>query len=315
VEDRPLEIEEGTVMDRRDGPRPVVVGVDGSEQAVRAVRWGAAEAARRHVPLRLVSAFAWSTPPEVGHPDLRDRYRELLLERAEISLGAAVRLAEREAQGIEVDDQLLVGPPGAVLWSKARRAELVVVGDRGRTRLGGLLAGSVAAELAARACCPVVVVRGPERDPDVAARLPVVVGVDGAASDPAISFAVEAAVARHVPLVAVHTWSVPLIDPAAAPLLDLEAVEADARELLDTQLDAWAEKHPDLAVERVVVRDRSARQLLARSAAAQLVVVGSRGRGPLAGLVLGSVGNALVHTADCPVAVVRAAAGGGHDAS
>jgi nucleotide-binding universal stress UspA family protein len=302
-------------MDRSDGRRPVVVGVDGSEHALRAVRWGAAEAARRRAPLRLVSAFAWSARPEAGHPDLRDRYRELLLERTEISLGAAARLAERETPGTEVDRQVLVGPPGAVLGSEARRAELVVVGERGRTHLGGLLTGSVTAGLAAHAGCPVVVVRGPQRDPHVTERLPVVVGVDGPASEPAIRFALEAAVARHVPLAAVHTWSVPLIDPATAPLLDLKAIEADARTLLDAVLDPWAEKYPALAVERVVVRDRPARELLARSAAAQLVVVGSRGRGVLAAMVLGSVGNALVHTADCPVAVVRATGGGGRGAS
>jgi nucleotide-binding universal stress UspA family protein len=302
-------------MDRRDGPRPVVVGVDGSEQALRAVRWGAAEADRRRLPLRVVSAFAWSTPLEAGHPDLRDRYRELLLERAEIALGAAARLAERGAPGIEVDHQMLVGPPGVVLGSEARRAELVVVGERGCTRLGGLLAGSVAAELAAHAACPIVVVRGPERDPGVAPRQPVVVGVAGTTSDAAIQFAFEEAVARRVPLVAVHTWWIPIIDPAVAPLLDRDAIDAGARDLLDAELDLWADKYPEVAVERVVIGGHAAAELTTRSAGAQLVVVGSRGRGPLAGLVLGSVGNALVHRAECPVALVRAAAGGDHDVS
>lgn len=302
-------------MDRRDGPRPVVVGVDGSEQALRAARWGAAEAARRHVPLRLVTAFDWSTPLGAGHPDLRDRYRELLLERTEIALGAAARLAERDEPDIEVDDQLLVGPPGVVLGSEARRAELVVVGACGRTRLRGLFAGSVAAELRAYAACPVVVVRGPERDAGAAAGLPVAVGVAGPASDPAIRFAFEAAAARRAPLVAVHTWWIPLIDPAAGPLLDREAIAAGARNLLDAQLDPWADKHPGVPVERVVVGRPAAAELTTRSAAAQLVVVGSGGRGPLAGLLLGSVGNALVHRAECPVAVVGTAGGGDHDAS
>jgi nucleotide-binding universal stress UspA family protein len=301
-------------MDRVDGRWPVVVGVDGSEHALRAVRWGAAEAARRQVPLRVVSAFPWCARAEAGHPDLRERYREILLERAEISLGAAARLAQREAPGIAVDHRLLVGPPTVVLGSESGRAELVVVGESGSTRLRGLLAGSVAAELAVFAPGPVVVVRGPRRHPREEAALPVVVGVEGPASEPALRFAVEAAIARGVPLVAVHAWSLPLLDPMAAPLLDQQAIEDAARALLDTQLDPWAEKHPDLTVVRVVARDRPARQLLARSAAAQLVVVGSRGRSQVVGLVLGSVGNALVHTATCPVAIIHAPSGGDHDA-
>jgi nucleotide-binding universal stress UspA family protein len=299
-------------MDRRDGVRPVVVGVDGSEQALRAVRWGAAEAAWRRVPLRLVTAFAWTNTQGAGHPDLRDRYRELILDQADTALGVASRCARREASGIEVDRQVLAGPPGAVLRSEARRAELVVVGERGRTRLGGLLVGSVAAELTAHAACPVVVVRG-DRDP--AARQPVLLGVAAATSDAAIRFAFEEAQARAVPLLAVHAWWVPVLDPAVAPLLDHDAIEAGARELLDGRLEPWADKHPDVPVEEVVVRGHAAVELTARSAGAQLVVVGSRGRGPLAGLVLGSVGNALLHRADCAVAVVRTGEGGNHDVS
>jgi nucleotide-binding universal stress UspA family protein len=302
-------------MERRDGMRPVVVGVDGSEHALRAVRWGAAEAARRRVPLRLVSAFAWSGPQGAGHPDLRDRYRELLLEHAETALGVAARCARQEAPGIEVDHQLLAGPPGSVLRSESRRAELVAVGDRGRTRLAGLLAGSVATDLAGHAVCPVVVVRGPERDRAAAAGQPVAVGVAGPESDAAIRFAFEEAQARAVPLLAVHAWWVPVLDPAVAPLLDHDATEADARELLDEQLDPWVDKHPDVPVERVVVPGHAAVELTTRSAAAQLVVAGSRGRGALAGLLLGSVGNALVHRAECPVALVRTVEGGDRDAS
>lgn len=298
-------------MDRQDGVRPVVVGVDGSEQSLHAVRWGAAEAVRRRVPLWLVAVFDWTGPQGAGHPDLLDRYRELILEQAETALGVAARCARREASGIEVDRRLLVGPPGAVLRSESRRSELVVVGERGRTRLTGLLVGSVAAELTARAACPVVVVRG-DRDP--AARQPVVIGIAASTSDAVIRFAFEEAQARAVPLVAVHAWWVPVLDPAVAPLLDRDAFEAGAGELLDAQLDPWADKYPDVPVERVVVRGHPAVELTARSAAAQLVVVGPRSGGLLPGLLLGSVGNALLHRAECPVAVVRTAEGGDRDA-
>jgi nucleotide-binding universal stress UspA family protein len=112
-----------------------------------------------------------------------------------------------------------------------------------------------------------------------------------------------------VPLIAVHTWWDPVAGPALARFLDLDAVEADERRRLDERLAGWSEKHPEVPVGRSVTRELPARALMDHAARAQLVVVGSRGRGELAGLVLGSVGNALVHGAPCPVAVVRPASG------
>ncbi|MCU1662855.1 MAG: UspA protein [Pseudonocardia sp.] len=295
--------------------RSIVVGVDGSEQALQAVRWGAAEAERRHAPLRLVSAFAWVPDDSVGHSGLRERYREILLERTEIRLRGAVAVAERENPGVEIDHQVMVGSPYAVLGSEARRSQLVVVGDRGLTRVEGLLAGSVVVELAAHAACPVVVVRGTERDPSERAALPVVVGIGGSpTSEAAVAFAYDAAAVRQVPLVAVHTWWCPVVDPMTAPLLDWDAIETEERQLLADRLAGWAEKYPDVRVEYLVSCGPPARSLLEQTDGAQLVVVGSQGRGEFVGLVLGSVSNALVHRAACPVAVVRAAAGGGADA-
>lgn len=293
-------------MDEQSIRRTVVVGVDGSDSATEAVRWGAAEAARRRVPLRLVTGFGW--PEDVpGHrPHQADAYRELLLGRAREHLAAAAAVAGRAQPGVAVEQQLVVGSAIAVLGAEARHAQLVVIGDRGMSRLEGLLVGSVAVALAAQAACPVVVVRWAEQGP-VDSGLPVVLGVDGSAtSEAAIAFAFEAAAARDVPLVAVHTWSGMVFEPSAVPMaIDWGAIEAAERELLARQLVGWSEKYPDTAVEQVVVRDRPAHVLLRRAARAQLVVVGSRGRGEVVGLVLGSVGNALVHRSPCPVAIVR----------
>jgi nucleotide-binding universal stress UspA family protein len=296
--------------------RTIVVGVDGSEQALRAVRWGAAEAERRHVPLRLVSAFAWAPDGGIEHAGLRERYWEALLERTEIRLCNAVAVVERENPTVELDHQVMVGSPDAVLRCEARRAQLLVVGDRGLGRVGGLFAGSVAVALAAHAACPVVVVRGVERDPAGAATLPVVVGVDGSpTSEAALAFAYDAAASRQVRLVAVHTWWILVVDPALALLLDWDALEAHERQLLTERLSGWADKNPDVPVDYVVTRGPPTRGLLEQAAGAQLVVVGSRGRGELAGMVLGSVSNALVHRAACPVAVVRPGEGDGPGAS
>ena len=294
-------------MDTQNNRRTVVVGVDGSGSALRAVRWGAAEAARRRVPLRLVIAFGGKVHHVPVRPGVEGSYSEAMLERARLQLVTAGEVAQREGFGIEIEQQLIDGSPIQVLSTEARHAQLVVIGDRGLTRMEGLLVGSVAVGLAAHASCPVIVVRGDEREPSASALLPVVVGVDGSAtSDAAIGFAFEAAAARSVSVVAVHTWSDAVFDPAmSAVMIDWEIVEAEERQVLTEQVGVWAEKFPGVPVELVVTRDRPAHSLLERADRAQLVVVGCRGHGQMAGMLLGSVSNALVHRSPCPVAVVR----------
>jgi nucleotide-binding universal stress UspA family protein len=284
--------------------RPIVVGVDGSEPARRAVRWAAQEAARRRVPLRVVTAFEWTHDHALGQVALGARYREIMLGSAREQLAEAARTAEQEQSAIEVQSQLVVGYPIPVLTAEARHAQLVVIGDRGLGGVTGLLVGSVAVALGAHAECPAVVVRGEAETPDSA--WPVVVGVDGSpASEAALAFAYEAAAVRNVQLVAVHTWWDLLVDPTMAPLLDWDAIENDEREVLAERLAGWGEKYPDVRVLRLVSRDHPARALVEQSLRAQLVVVGSRGRGGVAGLVLGSVSHAVLHRAHCPVGVVR----------
>lgn len=182
------------------------------------------------------------------------------------------------------------------------RAQLVVLGASGRTRFLELLAGSVASAPAAHGRCPVVVVRGAERD--LSASAPVVVGIDGTpASESAIAFAFASA--RHAPLVAVHAWQTPLVGTVPPDPAVVTAVEGVAHEILAERLAGWGAKYPDVSVRRAVVNDRPAPLLAREAEGAQLVVVGSRGHGVLAGAFLGSVGHALVHRAPCPVAVVR----------
>jgi len=294
-------------MDEQNIRRTVVVGVDGSGSALRAVRWGVAEAGRRQIPLRLVTAFGWMVHHVPARPGIEGSYRDTLLARAREQLAEAGDVARREGAGIEVELQLIVGSPIQVLGAEADRAQLMVLGDRGLTRVEGLLVGSVAIGMTAHASCPVVVVRGDEREPSDAASLPVLVGVDGSsASDAAIGFAFEAAAARKVSLVAVHTWSDMMFDPSlAAVMVDWDGVEAEERRVLSEQVGSWTDKFPDTSVELLIRRDQPAHSLLAEAARAQLVVVGSRGHSQFVGMVLGSVSNALVHRAPCPVAVVR----------
>lgn len=293
-------------MDNERTHRAVVVGVDGTQSAQRAVRWGAAEAARRRVPLRLVTGFGWPSERYIGHREIAKNYRGALYDQVRGQLEGAAAIAVQSSPGIEIQQQLTVGFPVPVLVEESEHAALVVVGDRHAGRIEGALAGSVAVAVAGHAACPVVVVRVSDRDPSETASLPVVVGVDGSPnSEAAVEFAYEAASARGVSLVAVHTWLDRVFDPTLAPMLDWEAVEAEERQVLSQRLAGWAEKYPDVEVYQIVTRDDPAASLLEQATAAQLVVVGSRGRGELAGLFLGSVSNALVHRSPCPVAVVR----------
>jgi nucleotide-binding universal stress UspA family protein len=287
--------------------RTVVVGVDGSEEALRAVRWAVPEARRRRAVLRLVTAFAWTDDRLVGLPGLGGApLGEHLRAAAEKGLAVAEAAAAEADHDLPVERELVIGFPSGVLREQSRTAELLVVGDHGRGRIASALVGSVAVGVAAHSACPVVVVRGGPFAPG--GPLPVVVGVDGTPlSEAATAFAFDAAAARQVPLVAVHTWLDELYDPSLGRLLDWQSAYVQGEGALSERLAGWAEKYPDVAVQRLVARGFAGHVLLDQAARAQLVVVGSRGHGEIAGLLLDSVSNALVHGATCPVAIVNAA--------
>jgi nucleotide-binding universal stress UspA family protein len=271
----------------------------------------AREAVRRRLPLRLVLAFSWPNVRHFGDPGLGFDYHEVLLRAAHEQVSAAADAAAAAAPGVELEQQIAAGYPIPMLDAESRHAQLLVLGHRGLGGVTGLLLGSVTAALATHATCPVVVVRGAE-SLDALAGLPVVIGVDGTPnSEAALAFAFDAADARRVPLIAVHTWWESHADPVLDVVCDWDAIEADEREVLAERLAGWGEKYPDVAVQRIVARDRPARRLLELARSAQLVVVGSRGRGTLSCLFVGSVSHALLHHAPCPVAIVRPEPGNG----
>jgi nucleotide-binding universal stress UspA family protein len=133
--------------------------------------------------------------------------------------------------------------------------------------------------------------------------------VDGSpGSTPALRYAFDAASRLGAPLVTLHTWlDVPVDAPRGEPVwtVDWERVENDEHRLLAERLAGWQEEYPDVKVQRVVTRDRPVRSLLDAAEAAQLVVVGSRGRGGFTGMLLGSTSHALIHHCPCPLVVVR----------
>lgn len=282
----------------------IVVGVDGSQSARDAVRWAAAEAHSLHRPLRLVHATVWPLMRHPAPPSVPVHYQTVMAEAARGWLQEARELAKQVAPGVRSSEHLVTGDPGPVLLTESTDAREVVVGSRGLGGFTGMLVGSVAAALTQHAQCPVVVVRGPG-DPAG----PVVVGVDGSpAGDKALGFAFDVACRAEVPLVALHTWSDVGVAELWGPpptLLDWEVIEQEQQRLLAERLAGWREKYPDVAVRRVVQRDRPAHGLGEAGRQARLLVVGARGRGGFAGLLLGSTSRSLVHHAPCPLAVVR----------
>ena len=283
---------------------PIVVGIDGSDATIHAVRWAAAEAARRGLPLRLVHA---NTMPVFGYPPMIETrsLHELMTEQARGWLRAAAETAARAAPGVEVHTELRSTGPVPLLTEESRHARMVVVGSRGLGGVPRLLLGSTAEGLTGHARCPVAVVPS---TPFPASDAPVVVGVDGSpVSDAAVAVAYDEASTRNVGLVAVHAWSdQPVTDPFAL-LLTLEdwaQVEDRERRALAEQLAGWRDKYPDVEVRRVLEKDRPAASLLAHAVDAQLLVVGSRGRGGFTSALLGSTSRAVLHHTPCPVIVV-----------
>jgi nucleotide-binding universal stress UspA family protein len=284
---------------------PIVVGVDGSDSALRATEWAAAEALRRKLPLRLVHVCVL---PPIRHPATiaeQGLWIDALADSGQHILTEAASAARAVAPAVELGTDQRMGFAAEVLIEESKGAHAVVLGSRGLGGFSSLLVGSVAIALSAHGHCPVIVVRGAV--PGQAG--PVVVGVDGSpASEAAIRFAFDEASVRRTDLVAVHTWLDIAFTGAWTALpttIDWDAVEVDETMLLDERLAGWQEKYPDVAVERVVLRDRPVRALLDKAEGAQLLVVGTRGHGPLVGMGLGSTSQALLHHAECPVAVVR----------
>ncbi|EHR50979.1 universal stress protein UspA-like protein [Saccharomonospora marina XMU15] len=287
----------------------IVAAVDGSASALNAAVWAAAEAEHRGDTLRLVHTYA---VPERGYPGFLATFpevREGMREQGGQWLREAESAVREAAPGVEVETELLEGETVAALLAESRQARMMVLGSRGLGGFTGMLVGSVAVALAAHGISPVVVVRGRRVEDPPPTEGPVLVGLDGSAdSDAALTFAFEAAAARGVPLVAVHTWTDVTFDGAVRTLsMSADPAEVDKEEhaLLEQQLGPVREKFPDVAVEPVVVRGRPVRTLLERGEQAQLIVVGSRGRGGFKGMLLGSTSQALVIHAPCPVAVVR----------
>ncbi|NYH78368.1 nucleotide-binding universal stress UspA family protein [Actinopolyspora biskrensis] len=295
---------------RNSTAKPVLVGLDGSPTSFEAVRWAAREASLRSAPLHVVHADVsasdyvpdtlGTSAPESADETAREFVRDWLRSAAEI--------ATAEAPEVVVETGVRTGSARTVLLDESATARIVVVGSRGLGSFSGVILGSVAIALCQHGQCPVAVVREPD-DGEEATDRPIVVGVDGSsASEPALRWAFETASARSAALLAVHAWH----DLVVGQLWTREqaeepraSVQADEERLLSEVLAGWRADYPDVAVHELVTYGKPARCLLEQARTARFVVVGARGRGGLAGLLLGSTSQTLLHHSPCPVVVAR----------
>jgi nucleotide-binding universal stress UspA family protein len=282
----------------------VVVAVDGSPASNAAAFWAAGEAAMRNIPLTVIHAVTTPTAtwPPVAYPDslavrLEDEGKKAIMHAIKIAEEAIP--ADRK---VAIGRDLVYSSPAPALIKMSDEAEMVAVGTSGRGLLARGVLGSVSSTVVRHASCPVAVIRD-EDLPDPKA--PVLVGVDGSpVSELATEIAFDEASRRGVDLIALHAWSDVTTE---VPYLDWATVEEEAQRSLAESLTGWRQRYPDVTVHRVVVRDRPARHLIDAAESAQLVVVGSHGRGGLTGMLLGSVSNTLLHSVRIPVLVAKPA--------
>jgi len=287
--------------------RNIVVGVDGSAESDAALRWAAHEAHRHGADLTVLLAHERGLY-EIRTP-LEDAYEEDMHRIAQAIVDSAVAEVHTITPTVPVRGETTGDAAAAGLIRAGGPDSIVVVGSRGRGGFAGLLLGSVSQQVATHATGPVVVVRDGADRPDG----PVVVGVDESdGTDHALAVAFEEAALRGVPVVVMHaylpadrTWGLDLPPDAE----DEQARRTTESDRLAAIVAPWRDKYPAVQVDVVVVEGQAAARLVDASATAQLIVVGSRGRGGFAGLLLGSVGLHLLHHAGCPVLIARQSSG------
>ncbi|MBE1546458.1 nucleotide-binding universal stress UspA family protein [Mycobacterium sp. OAS707] len=282
--------------------------MDGSHAALRAVRWAAAVAVRLGAPLHLVHAR-----PSLGHTlsdaaaDIRAIEMEVERESATATLAAATRTAEAESSDLVITTTDIDRPADVTLTDLSKTALLVVLGSDEILLGPAMLIGSTTIAVATHSTCPVVAFRG---DMPTPTGQPIMVGIDhDHDAQVAVTAAFELAHRLGVEVIAVHTWMRrrPAGEVALPFMIDWDELEHDERTHLSERLAPLIGLYPDVGVTEVVDLDKPSRALIRRGEDAQLVVVGSRGRGLLAGAFLGSTGLNLLHHSAIPVMICRSA--------
>jgi nucleotide-binding universal stress UspA family protein len=291
--------------------RGMLVGVDDSAAALAAVRWAAHDAALRNVPLTLVHVVD-APVPEWFDAAAPAGFRQWQEKRVRDFIEPAIKVAEEstgECGPVELDSKVFHSVTVSTLVGLSKEVEMVVVGYRGyRGAMARSFLGSVSSALVYHAHCPVAVIHDEEPLVTNVARAPVLVGIDGSpASEAATAIAFEEASQRGVGLMALHAWTDPRVSGSKVSYQDSkwDAQLSEEEETLAERLAGWHERYPNVGIRRRVEIGDPARWLIEASERAQLVVVGSHGCSWFRGMLLGSVGAAVVNRARIPVIVAR----------
>jgi nucleotide-binding universal stress UspA family protein len=288
--------------------RPIVVGVDGSEESLLAAEWASLEAKRHGAPLRIVSVPA--LPPRMRAYDTAPQTVAGALRGVSFhAVGEALTRSREVASGLLVDADVLTGRPALAVTDSGAGALMLVVGARGAGGFAAMLLGSVSRYAAFHASCPVVVVREDTK----AVHREVAVGIrDPRDIEEPLEFAFQEAERRGATLVAVHSWywfpsalAASMVREMSGHPADLDAISADASRSLTEALRVWREKYPAVPVRQDVLRGHPAKVLTSYSAHADLVVIGRHAR-PGAGPAIGAIQHAVLNHAHGPVAIVPA---------
>ena len=247
--------------------KPIIVGTDGSQESLRAAEWAAREAALRGAPLRIV-AIPVLPPRMTPNPATPDTVAGLIEHSTSRALAAAAQQAAALEPDLAIETQLLEGAPADVLVAAGQDASMLVLGSRGAGGFSALILGSVSRYVATHAPVPVVVAR----EEITAEHREIVVGVrDPAHAAAALGFAFEEAALRKARLLAVHAWS------WSVPGHTEVAAEENTR--LESAMNAWREKFPDVEARWEVMHAHPGRVLAGSSARADLVVLGRHAPG------------------------------------
>ncbi|MDT0330990.1 universal stress protein [Nocardiopsis lambiniae] len=300
-------------MVNKDRAPLVLVGVDGSDHAQAALEWAAAEAVRRDAPLRIVHALGMPLIVSAyGGPVRFEPSEEIQGQATEVLRDAVAHVAKVEPAARTETVTALEEAPLALL-RQSHPHDLIVIGTRGLGTVKSLFVGSVSVRVAAHAPCPVAVVPSHEGKPATTGLKRIVIGVDGSPNgNRALGLAVDLAAQSEGELVVVHSWEVPYpYDPVALtaagyrPQEDL--FERQSEELVAGLLaEAIDQQRDDVDIDVTVVRTQNGpvNAILEAAEGADAIVVGSRGRGTVRGLLLGSVSQGVLHQSKIPVIVL-----------
>lgn len=286
----------------------ILVGIDGSEGSKAALRW-ALDTATTQESATVVAMAVWFAAPPVSSPWIAGSVLPIdLHEPTTQMLEATINAVMPTRKGdFELEQHVVQGPPAPTLLDESARCDMVVVGTRGLGGFKELVLGSVSRQLAHHAHCPVVIVPSDEPTHTIPRRI--VVGVDGSANSlAALRWAARRAQATRSTLQAMTVWVRPMGGTTLSPLTPDRDAD-DARHLAGAAAldDFIAQAHlpTNITIDRLSIEGTPAKTLIDHARGADLLVVGARGHGGFAGLLVGSVANTVIHHLPCPVAVIR----------